>query len=129
VSLGSFGVIHGIVMEAEDIYLLKRYVKKISKTDALEIAKGMDFTKATFKIQEEIENDGTVNRPTITNCISILITQRRILSLKLFTKSLIELTIPILYRLCKKQYSKTSQHGWLILLQNINSLYQRSWVH
>jgi FAD binding domain len=63
VSLGSFGVIHGVVIEAEDIFLLKRYVKKISKTDALQIAKTMDFTNATFKIKEEVQNDGTVTRP------------------------------------------------------------------
>ncbi|MEO5594439.1 MAG: FAD-binding protein [Chitinophagaceae bacterium] len=63
VSLGSFGVIHGIVMEAEDIFLLKRYVKKIKKADALEIAKNMNFTNAAFKIQEEVQDDGTVTRP------------------------------------------------------------------
>ena len=48
VSLGSFGVIHGVVMEAEDIFLLKRYVTKIKKAEALEIASSMDFTNATF---------------------------------------------------------------------------------
>ncbi len=63
VSLGSFGIIHGVVMEAEDIYLLKRYVTKIKKADALEIASTMDFTNAAFKIEEEIEPDGTVTRP------------------------------------------------------------------
>ncbi len=62
VSLGSFGVIHGVVVEAEDLYLLQRYVKKISKADALQIASTMDFTNANFKIAEEV-NNGVVNRP------------------------------------------------------------------
>ena len=63
VSLGSFGVIHGVVVEAEDIFLLKRYVKKINRADAMQIAQSMDFTNATFQIKEEIQSDGTVNRP------------------------------------------------------------------
>lgn len=63
VSLGGFGVIHGVVLEAEDRYLLKRYVKKISKADALQIAEGLDFPNARFKIAEEVMPDGTVTRP------------------------------------------------------------------
>ena len=63
VSLGAFGVIHGVVVEAEDRYLLKRYVKKINRTEALEIAETMDFTNAAFKIAEEVKPDGTVIRP------------------------------------------------------------------
>jgi len=63
VSMGSFGVIHGVVMEGEDLYLLKRYVKKISRADALQIASTMDFAHARFKITEEVQTDGTVNRP------------------------------------------------------------------
>ncbi|MFT3935949.1 MAG: FAD-binding protein [Chitinophagaceae bacterium] len=63
VSMGSFGVIHGVVMEAEDLYLLKRYVKKINRTDALQIAQTMDFANANFKIAEEVLSDGTVVRP------------------------------------------------------------------
>ncbi|HMI05118.1 MAG TPA: hypothetical protein VK541_21710, partial [Pedobacter sp.] len=38
VSLGSFGFIHGVVIEAEDRFLLKRYVKKIRKDLALDLA-------------------------------------------------------------------------------------------
>nr|WP_294949361.1 FAD-binding protein [uncultured Mucilaginibacter sp.] len=63
VSLGAFGVIHGVVMEVEDIYLLKRYVKKISKADALQIAESMDFENANFKIAEEIDANGIPIRP------------------------------------------------------------------
>ncbi|MEO5681608.1 MAG: FAD-binding protein [Chitinophagaceae bacterium] len=63
VGLGSFGVIHGVVMEAEDIFLLKRYVKKIKRADALQLAKNLDFANAVFKVAEEVQPDGTVTRP------------------------------------------------------------------
>ncbi|KAA5534797.1 FAD-linked oxidase [Taibaiella lutea] len=38
VSLGSFGFIHGVVIEAEDLFLLKRYTRLISRETALELA-------------------------------------------------------------------------------------------
>ncbi|WP_420149408.1 FAD-binding protein [Spirosoma sp.] len=63
ISLGSFGVIHGVVLEVDDLFLLKRYVKKINRVDALQIATNLDFINAAFKIQEEIQPDGTVIRP------------------------------------------------------------------
>lgn len=63
VSLGAFGIIHGVVVEAEDLYLLKRYVKKISKADAMQIAETMDFQNANFRIDEEVKPDGKVNEP------------------------------------------------------------------
>lgn len=63
VSMGSFGIIHGVVLEAEDLYLLKRYVKKIKPSEALAIAETMDFDTAAFQIAEEVNPDGTVNRP------------------------------------------------------------------
>lgn len=63
VSLGSFGIIHGVVIDVEDVYLLKRYVKKISKADAMQLATTMDFANAIFKIQDETQADGTGNRP------------------------------------------------------------------
>jgi len=63
VSLGSFGIIHGVVVEAEDLYLLKRYVKKICRTDAMQIAETMDFQNATFKIPEEVQPNGRVTTP------------------------------------------------------------------
>ncbi|HTL06752.1 MAG TPA: FAD-binding protein [Chitinophagaceae bacterium] len=63
VSLGAFGVIHGVVIEAEDRFLLKRYVKKIKKADALQIADGLDFANARFRIDSEMAADGSVIRP------------------------------------------------------------------
>lgn len=63
VSLGSFGVIHGVVIEVEDAYLLKRYVKKINKADAMQLATTLDFANAAFKIQDEVQADGTGSRP------------------------------------------------------------------
>src|SRR5882724_1092010 len=63
VGLGSFGVIHGVVMQAEELYLLQRYVKKINRADALQIAGNLDFSTARFRISEEVAPDGTVTRP------------------------------------------------------------------
>lgn len=44
VGLGSFGFIHGVVIEAEDCYLLQRYVVEIDSKTALHIADTMDFS-------------------------------------------------------------------------------------
>lgn len=63
VSLGSYGFIHGVVIEAEPRFLLKRYVKKIDKHVALKLAKTMDFKNSTFKIPGEIDAQGNPNRP------------------------------------------------------------------
>ncbi len=63
VGLGGFGFIHGIVIEAEPIFLLKRYVKKINKNIAFELAKTMDFKNSTFTIPEETDASGKGNRP------------------------------------------------------------------
>ncbi|WP_299887076.1 FAD-binding protein [uncultured Lacinutrix sp.] len=63
VSLGSFGFIHGVVIEAEPIFLIKRYVKKISKKLAFELASTMDFKNSTFTIPGEIDTQGKGKRP------------------------------------------------------------------
>ncbi len=63
VSLGSFGFIHGIVMEVEDRFLLKRYVKKISKDKALELAETLAFEESDFFIPGEVDANGKPNRP------------------------------------------------------------------
>lgn len=63
VSLGSFGFIHGVVIEAEDRFLLKRYVQKIPKKLALELAISMDFANSNFKIPGEVDSQGKPNRP------------------------------------------------------------------
>lgn len=63
VSLGSFGFIHGIVMEVEDRFLLKRYVKKMNKDKALELAQTLAFEDSDFVIPGEVDANGKPNRP------------------------------------------------------------------
>lgn len=63
VGLGAFGFIHGVVIEAEDRFLLKRYVKKIKKELAMELADTMDFKNSAFKIEGEVDEDGNPLRP------------------------------------------------------------------
>ena len=63
VSLGSFGFIHGIVMEVEDRFLLKRYVKKINKDKAMELAQTLAFEDSDFFIPGEVDANGKPNRP------------------------------------------------------------------
>jgi hypothetical protein len=63
VGLGAFGFIHGVVIEAEDRFLLKRYVKRIPKQQALDLAKTMDFANSPFKIPGETDANGNGNRP------------------------------------------------------------------
>ena len=63
VGLGSFGFIHGVVIEAEPRFLLKRYVRKVHKKLALELATSMDFKNSQFKIPEEVDAAGKPNRP------------------------------------------------------------------
>lgn len=63
VGLGSFGFIHGVVIEAEDHYLLQRYVRKIKKETALELAETLDFKNSAFKIPEELDANGNGKRP------------------------------------------------------------------
>lgn len=63
VGLGAFGFIHGLLLEAENLFLLKRYVKKIKKEHALELAKTLDFKNSAFKIPEETDAGGKGLRP------------------------------------------------------------------
>ena len=63
VGLGAFGFIHGVVIEAEPLFLLKRYVKTIPKTVAYDLAKTMDFANAPFTIPGETDANGKGNRP------------------------------------------------------------------
>lgn len=58
VGLGSFGFVHGVLLEAEDLFLLKRYVRKIDKHLALELSKTMDFENSTFAISGEVDAKG-----------------------------------------------------------------------
>lgn len=63
VSLGSFGFIHGVVIEAENRFLLNRYVKKIDKVKALQLAQTMDFQNSDLLIPGETDDNGKPNRP------------------------------------------------------------------
>lgn len=63
VGLGSFGFVHGVVIEAEDRFLLKRYVRKISKIQALQLAETLDFANSPFTIPGETDANGKGNRP------------------------------------------------------------------
>lgn len=63
VGLGSFGFIHGVVIEAEDRFLLNRYVRKIHKDKAMELAGTMDFENSDFIIPGETDAGGKPRRP------------------------------------------------------------------
>lgn len=63
VGLGSFGFVHGVVMETEDRFLLNRYVRKIRKEQALRLAETLNFAEADFKIPTELDHDGKGKRP------------------------------------------------------------------
>jgi hypothetical protein len=63
VSLGAFGFIHGVVIEAEDRFLLKRYVKRVNKADALKLATTLNFADSAIKIASETDSKGKGLRP------------------------------------------------------------------
>ncbi|MBV1922550.1 MAG: FAD-binding protein [Flavobacteriaceae bacterium] len=63
VGLGGFGFIHGVVVEAEPVFLLKRYVKKVPKSVAFKLANTMDFNNSDFVIHGETDGQGKGNRP------------------------------------------------------------------
>lgn len=63
VGLGSFGFIHGVLIEAEDRFLLKRYVRKIDKQVAIALSETMDFQSSSFKIPNEIDVQGKPLQP------------------------------------------------------------------
>ncbi|AEE49803.1 FAD-binding protein [Haliscomenobacter hydrossis] len=63
VGLGSFGFIHGVVIEVEDRYLLKRYVRKIDKETALKVADTLNFEELAAIFPEEIDGNGQARRP------------------------------------------------------------------
>jgi hypothetical protein len=62
VALGSFGFVHGVLVETEDRFLLNRYVRKITKETALELAGTMDFENSSFNIPAET-TAGKPSRP------------------------------------------------------------------
>jgi hypothetical protein len=63
VGLGSFGFIHGVVIVTENRFLLNRYVKNISKSEALKLATTMDFKNTSAIIPEEVDANGKGLRP------------------------------------------------------------------
>lgn len=63
VGLGAFGFIHGVVIETEDRFLLNRYVKKINKELAMELATTLDFENSSFIIPGETNANGKGLRP------------------------------------------------------------------
>lgn len=63
VGLGSFGFIAGVVLETEDIYSLRRYIKKIDYDDAIELVETLDFDSSNFKIHSEVDGNGVQIRP------------------------------------------------------------------
>lgn len=63
VGLGAFGFIHGVMIEAEDQFLLNRYVTKLDKATALALADTLDFANTSFKIPGETDATGKALRP------------------------------------------------------------------
>lgn len=63
VGLGGFGFVHGVAIEAEDIFLLKRYVRMVKKELAMELADTLDFANSPFKIDGETDAQGRGLRP------------------------------------------------------------------
>ncbi len=63
VGLGSLGFIHGVVLEVENLFLLKRYVKYIKRAEALDLAENMNFPNSSFVIPSETDANGKPLRP------------------------------------------------------------------
>jgi hypothetical protein len=70
VSLGAFGFIHGVLIEAEDNYLLKRYVGTMKKEDAIQLSSTLDFSQVhqlvkthNNALHQEVDAQGNGLRP------------------------------------------------------------------
>ena len=63
VGLGAFGFVHGVAIATEERFLLKRYIRKINKTDALQLGETLDFANARFTLPEELDANGKGDRP------------------------------------------------------------------
>ncbi|MFH1120612.1 MAG: FAD-binding protein [Bacteroidota bacterium] len=63
VGLGSFGFIAAIVMEVEDIFSLRRYVRSIKYNDAILLSQTLDFENSDFKITGEVDAHNKPIRP------------------------------------------------------------------
>ncbi|WP_026898977.1 FAD-binding protein [Daejeonella oryzae] len=63
VGLGAFGFVHSVLIETEDRFLLNRYVRKISKEEAIQLAETLNFKDSNFRISTEVDAEGKGNRP------------------------------------------------------------------
>jgi hypothetical protein len=63
VGLGAFGFIHGVVLETEDRFLLNRYVTRIKKSVALDLARTLEFANSPVQIPGETDANGKGNQP------------------------------------------------------------------
>jgi len=63
IGLGSFGFIFGVVLEVEDIFLLKRYTKRINLSNAIQLAHTLDFQNSDFIIPQEVDANNKPLRP------------------------------------------------------------------
>lgn len=63
VGLGSFGFIHGIVVEVEDLYLINRYVTTMPRPEAMRLARTLDFENSSFVLPLEKTPQGKPLRP------------------------------------------------------------------
>jgi hypothetical protein len=63
VGLGSFGFIHGVVIEAVDRFLLTRHVKRISTEKALRLAQTLNFEDSDIVVEGETDANGKPLRP------------------------------------------------------------------
>jgi len=63
VGLGSFGFIHGVTIEAEDRFLLRRYIRKIPKEQAMQLADTMNFKDGPVVVADEVDDNGKQLRP------------------------------------------------------------------
>ncbi|MBK8501015.1 MAG: FAD-binding protein [Saprospiraceae bacterium] len=58
VGLGAFGFIHGVVIEAENLFLLQRYTKLIPKKEVKELIDAFDFKDFKKYFPAEVDDQG-----------------------------------------------------------------------
>ncbi len=63
VGLGAFGFIHGVALVTEERFLLKRYVRRITKADAVSLGETLNFATTHFRLLEEVDAQGNGLRP------------------------------------------------------------------
>jgi len=63
VGLGSFGFIAAVILEVEDIFSLKRYVREIEYDVAMDLLQNLDFENSKFRIDTELDGNNVPIRP------------------------------------------------------------------